>query len=81
MMRYPIPTNVEEIMALREEPINEEIVVAAIAGVIEIARSKDQSLEQLKAEILADDNLLDLAQRQWLSHTLEEAWHNWPKSS
>ena len=80
MMKYPIPKNVREIMALRDEPVNEEVVVAAIAGVIEIARSKGQSLEELKTEVLADDDLLDLAQRQWLSHTLEQAWQNWPQS-
>lgn len=80
MMKYPIPKNVEEIMALQEEPINEEVVAAAIAGVIEIGRSQGQSLEELKAQALADDNLLDMAQRQWLSQTLEEAWQNWPES-
>ena len=67
-------------MALRDEPVDEELVAAAIAGVIEIARSKGQSLEELKREVLADDDLLDLAQRQWLSHTLEQAWQNWPQS-
>lgn len=80
MMKYPIPKNVGEIMALGDEPVDEEVVAAAIAGVIEIARSKGQSLEELKTEVLADDNLLDLTQRQWLSHTLEEAWLNWPQS-
>ncbi len=80
MMKYPIPKNLGEIMALREEAVNEEVVAVAIAGVIEIARSKGQSLEELKTEVLADDNLLDLAQRQWLSHTLEQAWQNWPQS-
>ena len=79
-MKYPIPKNVREIMALRDEPVNEEVVAAAIAGVIEIARSKGQSLDELKREVLADDDLLDLAQRQWLSHTLEQAWLNWPQS-
>jgi len=79
-MKYPIPKNVREIMALRDEPVDEEVVAAAIAGVIEIARSKGQSLDELKREVLADDDLLDLAQRQWLSHTLEQAWQNWPQS-
>ncbi|NEP43658.1 MAG: hypothetical protein F6K35_32310 [Okeania sp. SIO2H7] len=79
-MKYPIPKNVEEIIALGEEPVNEEVVAAAIAGVIEIARSQGQSLDELQTLVLADDNLLDLAQRQWLSQALEEAWQNWPGS-
>ena len=65
-------------IALRQQPLNEELVASAIAGVIQIARSRSQSLDELKAEVLADDNLLDLAQRRWLSEIVAEAWENWP---
>jgi len=77
-MNYPIPTNPQEMIALRQQPLNEELVASAIAGVIQIARSRSQSLDELKAEVLADDNLLDLAQRLWLSEIVAEAWENWP---
>ena len=76
-MNYPIPTNPQEMIALRQQPLNEELVASAIAGVIQIARSRSQSLDELKAEVLADDNLLDLAQRRWLSEIVAEAWENW----
>lgn len=77
-MNYPIPTNPQEMIALRQHPLNEELVASAIAGVIQIARSRSQSLDELKAEVLADDNLLDLAQRRWLSEIVAEAWGNLP---
>ncbi|MEG3975788.1 hypothetical protein QT970_14375 [Microcoleus sp. herbarium8] len=77
-MNYPIPTNPQEMIALRQQPLNEELVASAIAGVIQIARSRSQSLDELKAELLADDNLLDLAQRLWLSDIVAQAWENLP---
>lgn len=77
-MNYPIPTNPQEMIALRQQPLNEELVASAIAGVIQIARSRSQSLEDLKAEVLADDNLLDLAQRRWLSEIVAQAWETLP---
>ncbi|MCW6048996.1 hypothetical protein K4039_02610 [Lyngbya sp. CCAP 1446/10] len=77
-MNYPIPTNPQEMIALRQQPLNEELVASAIAGVIQIARSRSQSLDELKAELLTDDNLLDLAQRRWLSEIVAQAWDNLP---
>lgn len=73
-MNYSIPTSPEELIALRQKPVNEELIVAAIAGVVRIARSQNQSLDQLQAEVLADHNLLDDAQRQWLSDLVTETW-------
>lgn len=73
-MNYSIPTSPEELIALRQKPVNEELIVAAIAGVVQIARSQNQSLDQLQAEVLADHNLLDDAQRQWLSDLVTETW-------
>jgi len=77
-MNYPIPTNPQEMIALRQQPLNEELVASAIAGVIQIARSRSQSLDELKAELLTDDNLLDLTQRRWLSEIVAQAWDNLP---
>lgn len=77
-MDYPIPTNSQEIVALRQQPVDEELVAAAIAGVVQIARSKGQSLEDLKAEVMADDSLLDRDLRVWLSDIVAHAWNNFP---
>jgi hypothetical protein len=73
-MNYPIPASPQEIVALRQKPVDEELVAAAIAGVIQIARSQGQSLDDLKAEVLADDRLLDKVQRRWLSDIVAQAW-------
>ncbi len=78
IMNYPIPTNPQEMIALRQQPLNEELVASAIVGVVQIARSRSQSLDELKAEVLADDNLLDLTQRRWLSEIVAQAWENLP---
>ena len=75
-MNYPIPASPQEIVALRQNPVNEELVAAAIAGVIKIVRAQGQSLEQLTAQVLADDSLLDLEQRRWLSELVAQAWES-----
>ncbi len=38
-MHYPIPASAQEIVALRQNPIDEELVAAAIAGVGAIFRT------------------------------------------
>ena len=75
-MHYPIPASPQEIIAMRQEPVDEELVAAAIAGVIKIVRAQGQSLEHLTAEVLADDTLLDLQQRRWLSDIVTQAWES-----
>ena len=75
-MHYPIPASPQEIIALRQQPIDEELVAAAIAGVIKIVRAQGQSLEQLTAQVLADDSLLDSQQRRWLSNVVAQAWES-----
>lgn len=77
-LNYPIPANLQDMIALRQKPVNEELVATAIAGVIQIARAREQSLEDLTAEVLADDNLLDLAQRRLLSDIVTQAWTRLP---
>lgn len=73
-MYYPIPTSAQEIAALEYQPASEELVAAAIAGVIHLTRSQGRSLDDLTAEVLADDGLLDLNQRRWLSNVVAQAW-------
>lgn len=75
-MHYPIPASSQEILALRQKPVTEELVAAAIAGVIKIVSAQGQSLEQLTAQVLADDSLLDLEQRRWLSDLVIQAWES-----
>lgn len=73
-MDYPIPANTEEILALKNSSINEEVIATAIAGVVNIARQQGQSLEELTAGVLKDDCLLDLDRRKWLSELIIQAW-------
>jgi hypothetical protein len=73
-MDYPIPANTEEILALRNSSVNEEIIATAIAGVVQIARQQGQSLEELTANVLQDDCVLDLERRRWLSKIIAQAW-------
>ncbi|MCC5662735.1 hypothetical protein LC653_02010 [Nostoc sp. CHAB 5784] len=73
-MNYPIPDSPQEIFALRQQPIDEELVASAIAGVIKIVRAQGQSLEELTAQLLAEDPLLDQQQRRWLSQLVAQSW-------
>ncbi|MBC1237615.1 hypothetical protein VF14_31625 [Nostoc linckia z18] len=73
-MNYPIPDSPQEIVALRQQPIDEELVASAIAGVVKIVRAQGQSLEELTAQVLAEDPLLDQQQRRWLSQLVAQAW-------
>jgi hypothetical protein len=79
-MNYPIPANPQEVVALRQKPVDEELVAAAIAGVIQIARQQGQSLADLTAEVLAEDSWLDQAQRRWLSDIVRQAWESLPQA-
>jgi hypothetical protein len=77
-MNYPIPDNLEDIEALKQNPVDDALVAAAIAGVVSIARSQGQSLEDLTAEVLADDRLLDPNVRRMLSEIVIQAWESLP---
>ncbi|MGK7943586.1 MAG: hypothetical protein AB4058_03875 [Microcystaceae cyanobacterium] len=77
-MHYPIPVKAEEIIALRHKPVDEEMVAVAIAGVVKIARSQGRSLDELTAEVLEDDLILDAVQRGWLSQIVTQAWYSLP---
>jgi len=77
-MNYPIPDSPQEISALRKQPVDEELVAAVIAGVVKVVRAQGQSLDQLTAQVLADDQMLDRQQRRWLSKLLAQAWESFP---
>jgi hypothetical protein len=73
-MDYPIPASAEEILALQNNSIDEEVVAIAIAGVIQMSRRQGQSLEELTESILKDDRVLNLDRRQWLNEMIVQAW-------
>ncbi|MDB9374139.1 hypothetical protein [Nodularia sphaerocarpa] len=73
-MNYPIPDSPQEIFALRQHPVDAELVACAIAGVIKLVRSQGQSLEELTAQLLADDPMLNHQQRRWLSQLVSQSW-------
>ncbi len=73
-MSLPIPRNSQEILALRQSSINNEVVASAIVGVIQVARDQGKSLSELQAELLAEDALLTQDDRIWLSHLVETQW-------
>ncbi|CDN13427.1 MAG: hypothetical protein HRU34_05870 [Richelia sp.] len=75
-MNYPIPEKPQEIFALRQQPVDEELVATAIAGVIKIVSSQGQSLEELMSQVLAEDSVLDRQQRHWLGQVMSQAWEN-----
>ena len=77
-MNYPIPAHTAEGGVFRQKFVDEELIAAAIVGVVDVARSKGQSLEDLMAEVLADDALLDSQQRRWLSEVVAVAWQQLP---
>ncbi|BAZ44400.1 hypothetical protein NIES4102_14090 [Chondrocystis sp. NIES-4102] len=73
-MDYPIPASIEEISKLGKSSVNIETIVSAIASVVQLARQQGQSLEELTANILQDDRVLDLERRKWLSDLITQVW-------
>lgn len=55
--------------------VTEDHVLAAIVGVIQVARQQGQSVEDLQAAVLADDALLEQPVRRLLSDIVSEAWN------
>lgn len=77
----PIPTTAQEIFSLRNGPADPEVLVKAIAGVVNVARHQGQTLEDLTAEVLSEDNLLDLHQRRRLKDWVVTVWEALPDLS
>jgi hypothetical protein len=59
-------------------PLTEELIAAAIAGVVSSARAEGQSLADLISLVLAEDSELDRMTRQWLSEIVAEVWQEFP---
>jgi hypothetical protein len=73
-MNYPIPQTAEDIIALKNYPISEELIASAIAGVIKLSKSQGQNLNDLMEQTMAEDSILDRVQRRWLSDLISCAW-------
>ncbi|MEX0267996.1 hypothetical protein AB3R30_02520 [Leptolyngbyaceae cyanobacterium UHCC 1019] len=75
-MNYSISATPQDVSP--KKPVSEELIAAAIAGVIQSARSNGQSLEDLMRDVLADDALLDGQQRRCLGEVVADAWKTLP---
>ena len=56
------------------QPLTEELVAEAIAGIIGAAKANGRSLTDLTEEVLMDDHVLDNSTRHWLSDIVSQAW-------
>jgi hypothetical protein len=73
-MRYQIPTTDREAIELCALRPDEDLIATAIAGVIQLSRKDGKTLDDLTAELLMEDTLLEPAQRNLLTQIVEQAW-------
>jgi hypothetical protein len=78
-MSDPIPMPSPELFGKSAVPVNEELIAGAIANLIAATRAEGRSLEDLTAQVLADDQLLNLEQRLRLSDVVASAWQQLPE--
>jgi hypothetical protein len=64
----------QPVRSRRSQSVSEDHIASAIVSVIETARAKGQSLEDVLAELRADDALLDPKLRYLLSDIVAQAW-------
>jgi hypothetical protein len=76
-MNYPLPPQSAAGIG-QSASVDETALVTALEVVIASARANGQSLEELTAEVLADDMWLDASQRQLLSEIVAQAWAEIP---
>jgi hypothetical protein len=62
----------------RGRPVSDDHIAGAIVSVIQSARSKGQSLDDVMVELLADDALLDQNLRHLLGDIVAQAWQQVP---
>ncbi|MBT9310663.1 hypothetical protein [Leptothoe kymatousa] len=58
-----------------DKSVSEAHIATAIVHVIETARSQGQTLDDVIAELMADDALLDPKSRHLLREILTQAWN------
>lgn len=69
-----IPQTPEEFAAFRQQPPSPDRIALVIAGIVRLGQAAGQSLAELQAQILAEDELLEPATRFWLSQLIAQAW-------
>jgi hypothetical protein len=86
-MNYPKPPPRSSVTLVPPKPtsamdasISENVLLSALTIVVLSAREKGQTLAELQAEVLADDKLLDITQRRFLSDIVAKAWERMPAS-
>jgi hypothetical protein len=81
-MHYPIPDSPQEWVSLAQKKqlklVDQDLIAAAIVGVIQAARSQGQSLADVRAQVLAEDEWLAPATRECLSKIVTQAWDYLP---
>lgn len=73
-----LSVNLHTFNNLTDNQVSPQLVAEAIAFVVDTARNQGQTLDDLIAEILAEDPILDQAQRRWLSNIIIQAWESLP---
>jgi hypothetical protein len=68
----------QPVTSLKPPPVDSDLILAAIAQVIRMAKAQGRSLEDVKTELLTDHNLLDPELRLLLSEIVTRAWEAWP---
>jgi hypothetical protein len=64
-----------------ERVSTEEQLATAIVEIVSDARAQGQSLEELIAQVLAEDPELDKFTRRWLGEIIAEAWHDFSEAA
>ncbi len=78
-MNYPIPPKGAE-PAGQSPSVHEKALVDALEVVILAARANGQTLQDITAEVLAEDNLISARQRQLLGEIVAQAWAQIPEA-
>lgn len=73
-MEYPVTKSLKSVAPLEPATITPDHIADAVLGVIQSARAQGQSLDDITAEVLADDAMLDVRIRHLLSDIVREAW-------
>lgn len=74
-MPHPTLNALQDVSSASSQSVSEDHIANAILSVIQTARAKGQTLEDLTAELLEEDALLESDVRYLLSEIVAQAWH------
>jgi hypothetical protein len=77
-MNYPLIPSIVPDVTVGAQPVHENELIDAIQIVVLSARANGQTLEEVTAEILADDQYLEPKHRQLLNEIVIKAWEQVP---